>query len=449
MRYVFALFFCSCVLSSIASSASIPFVREIDSPFPSGTSDRENLNKKIVDSFSEVYLLVKKKDGEQFWVNEDEIVSWKHLANELICKKETPLYSGRNTLKEPVSFCKEPNKLSVLGYQNNRFRVKDHRGLIRWVEHSDVTWSPGSMGKAYLKKNSYLQNLDKGGRVWLKAPASLEILKYYKNDVFVSLNNKVFRAARDEFVTPLDLASKIRFKSGKEKAFYLLDSKIQVGSRKFDIPSKPLLVFSDKKLVLKSSSPQYYFTGKQYLQSQVSGEFASLRVIQKKEEQWHQSSLPKHGLVYWHDYRMIFEEKYLSDAKVFSKEIYDLASSPLDRKLMFASAGGLFRKLADNKWQEIKDFSGKSFPLHFAKSGRLFVGHYYSDDSGKTFKAYIPWHKLIAKLQLEKKMKSKDLRVIGIKAISDQGDKVRLQLTDGNKETWVEANIKTQDWKLL
>jgi hypothetical protein len=393
--------------------------------------------------------LVKKIDGEQFWVNEDEIISWKHLASELTCQKETPLYGGRNTLKEPVSVCKSPQALSVLGYQNNRFRVKDERGLIRWVEHKDVTWAPKSMGKAYLKNNSYLQNLDKGGKVWLKAPASLEVLKYYKDDIFVSLNNKVFRAKRSDFVTPLDLAAKIKFKSGKEKSFLLLDSQLQVGSRKFSIPSKPLLVFNDKKIILKKSSPQYYFTGKQYLQSQVSGEFAKLKVIQKKEEQWHQSRIAKHGLVYWHDYRLIFEEKFLSDEKIFSKEIYDLASSPLDRKLLFASAGGLYRKLADNKWEEIKDFTGKSFPLHFAPSGRLFVGPYYSDDSGKTFKAYIPWHKLIAKLQLEKSMKSKELRIIGIKAMNSKGEKVQLHLTDGKTEARVEANLKSQDWKLL
>ena len=75
-----------------------------------------------------------------------------------------------------------------------------------------------------------------------------------------------------------------------------------------------------------------------------------------------------------------------------------MAASPLDHGLKLASAQGIFRTTDGEQWTQIEQFRDQDHPIAIAKSGRIFVGPYFSDDQGVTFTEYIRWDKLIASL---------------------------------------------------
>lgn len=440
---------CLSILFIYSSSlfASIPFLKEVTSPFPSGLSSKEELSTKLVDSFSELYFYTKDSELGEFWIKEDEVISWKQLATELVCTKKAPLYIGRNPKVEPKHFCSKGEELSVLGYQNKRFRVRNDKSRIYWIPSDYVEWKTGSLGKTILKRDTYLVDLKKGGKIWLKAPVTLALLRYHKNDLFVDFGGEIFRAPRNKFVTPLDIASDIQFKSGKHYPFLVKNNKLSAHGKSFKIPSKPLLVFNSHFFYLKPDSSMYHFSGKQFLHSRKAKQYRKLFSLRSKEEIWYQSHLKRHGMVYWRDYKHIAASEILSDDLFFEREVYDMASSPLDRKIIFASAEGVFRKISENQWEPLADFQNKNYPIHFANRGRLFVGPYFSDDHGKHFKAYVPWPKVMNLLKKHSALIVNKAKITKVSSLDSKGESIKIRFSDGKMDFNLKYSFKNKKWK--
>lgn len=434
------------IFFSAASHSAIPFLKEVSSPFPSGLASKEDLSKKLVDSFSELYFYIKDKELGEFWVKEDEVIGWKHLATDVRCLKKAPLYLGRNPQIEPKHFCKKSEDLAVLNYQNKRFRVKNDRGRIYWISAEDVEWKIGSLGKAVLKRDTYLVDLKKGGKIWLKAPVTLAVIRYHKTDLFVSFGGEIYRAARNKFITPLDIATDIQFKSGKHYPFEIQGLKIKAHSKVFAVPAKPLLVFNSHTIFLRPDSSIYHFGDKKFLHVRNAKQYKKLFSLRTKEETWYQSHIRKHGLVYWKDYKHIINSEILSDDVLFERELYDIASSPLDRKILFASAEGVFRKVSNNQWEPVAKFQNKNYPIHFAKNGRLFIGPYYSDDHGKHFKSYIAWHKVMKLIKKKGKLNIKEVRITKVEALNNSGSIAKIKFSDGKHSQTLKIDLETKTW---
>lgn len=450
MKAIYAASIGTFILLANLSYGAIPFLKQMDSPFPSGIEDRSLLEKKIVDTFSNNYHFIKTKDQGEAWFLEEEVFGWKQLASELRCKTKAAFYSGRNQKLEPMAFCKKGEVLNSLEYQNSRFRVKTQKQRTFWIDSKDVEWLPKHLGKAVLKEDSYLKDLKRGNKIWLQTPVKLNIVRYHKDKLFVSFSDSIYMAKREQFITPLDIATGIQFNSGKVYPFEIKSSKIRVRKKNFAIPAKPKLVFDSHRFAALKGTPLYHFTGTQFLSAkklESTNIFFSLRF---KEENWFQSKVKNHGLVYWRDYKHIVTSEVLTDELFYERKLYDMASSPLDRKIIFASAGGVFRKISDNQWEPIAKFSGKDYPIHFSKSGRLFIGPYKSDDHGEHFESYLAFHKLLGKLKAKHlRLENATYKITKIKSLDKKGDVVLLTLSGGTNKISVKADLETGSFQIL
>ncbi len=140
----------------------------------------------------------------------------------------------------------------------------------------------------------------------------------------------------------------------------------------------------------------------------------------------------------------------ISTSEVFSRKIYDMASSSTVPALKFVSAEGIFRTIDGSQWTKIPLFRDQNYPIAVAKSGSIFIGPYLSDDEGETFQHWIRWDALVSSLSRKLDVAPQNLKILEIRPEDSAGHKVTLRLNLGVGEP---VRVATDDqgvtWRLF
>jgi hypothetical protein len=140
----------------------------------------------------------------------------------------------------------------------------------------------------------------------------------------------------------------------------------------------------------------------------------------------------------------------LTTSALFSRKIFDMASSPAIPSLKFASAQGVFRTVDGQEWVKIPLFQDKNYPISIASGGAIFIGPYVSDDHGETFQQWIRWDSLVATLRTHRGRAASGLKILEIRPQDTSGKRVQLQLSLSDDEA---VRVRTDDqgvsWRAL
>lgn len=432
---ILVLFF---FLQAIPVWSMLPFYKQLDSEYPSGSSSKKNLTQKRVDNFIEKSFEISHR-RTHYWVKEDESIGYQNLAISLHCKAKSALYKSRNTEELPKSFCKPNEKLKVMGFQNARFRVRNEGKRIYWVDENDTYWPNEEMGFAYFPEASYINQLNSSAKLWINKSQRIEISHYLKDKLILKFANKTYWIELDKVITPLHLASHLALSNQRWQSFQLKQNKIVFANKSHPLPKKPILKFNSKKFFVEKNQNLYLRNENQLKKvSQTEHSFLS-KAIDEKENFWHISKIKGHGNVFWQDNPFFAKHaNRILSSDLFKREIFDMASSPVAKDVLFASAGGIFRKETNNEWIKLDFFGDQNLPIHFSKSGRLFIGAHYSDDLGKSFTPYLSLREMALK---NKQAKLESIKILEIKTKDDNGKEISIHLKQGQKERWMNFRV--------
>jgi hypothetical protein len=186
---------------------------------------------------------------------------------------------------------------------------------------------------------------------------------------------------------------------------------------------------------------------------------AVLTVIDTKIQRWGQVHVSQTGDLWWPIADDGADDS--SDSKpgqglklltkeLFTRKIFDMASSAAIPQLKFASAQGVFRTMDGEEWSKIPLFKNENYPIAIAGLGPVFVGPYVSEDQGETFQTWIRYDKLVATLKSKWVITPRSLQILEIKPDDAAGKKLTLKLNIGLTET-VRASTTDQGrtWRAL
>ena len=171
-----------------------------------------------------------------------------------------------------------------------------------------------------------------------------------------------------------------------------------------------------------------------------SEKFARHRVIETAMIKWGRVEVPGKGSVWWpldESSKLAPKTDWqkISASELFlNRKLFDLAASPSVPNLRFASANGIFRTLNDKQWEKIPKFADQNHPIAVAKSGRLFVGSWYSDDHGETFHSYVRFDQLVSSLKSRWNINPRRFKFLELKPVSQNGDELIVKVDIGLKK---------------
>lgn len=125
----------------------------------------------------------------------------------------------------------------------------------------------------------------------------------------------------------------------------------------------------------------------------------------------------------------------IKTAELFTRKIFDMATSKAIPNLKFVSAEGIYRTTDGETWTKIPTFKNQNYPISVASSGAVFIGPYVSDDHGETFEQWIKWDSLVYALSDSGKSEQatpKSVRIMEVKPEDSSGRRVTLRLKLGD-----------------
>lgn len=171
-----------------------------------------------------------------------------------------------------------------------------------------------------------------------------------------------------------------------------------------------------------------------------SEKFARHRIIQTAVVKWGRVEVPEKGSVWWsldENSKVAAKtdwQKITASELFLNRKLFDLAVSTSVPNLRFASANGIFRTLNDKQWEKIPRFGDQNHPIAVAKSGRLFVGSWFSDDHGETFHSFVRFDQLVSSLKSRWKVNPRRFKFLEVKPISANGDELMVKVDIGLKK---------------
>jgi SH3-like domain-containing protein len=137
-------------------------------------------------------------------------------------------------------------------------------------------------------------------------------------------------------------------------------------------------------------------------------------------------------------------------ADIFSRKIFDMAASPELPNLKFVSAQGVFRTIDGITWQKLTPFKDENYPIAVARQGAIFIGPYKSLDHGESFESFLRLDRLSSALRERWKASPRSLKILAIRALDSEGQKLELSLDVGIEHP---VRVQTDDqggsWRAL
>lgn len=402
------------VLSVLSPAFGTPVYLKPESRFPSGHHPRKWLEGRTRDVQFQRWLRVKTRDQAYGWLPEDHLLTPLKLATEAVLTEDVPARSETRMDSLNAKTLSKGTRLVILEVSGSWVRAQP----LPASSHAPA-WIPSESLKADLEA--------KAPRAFSIARTSIFVLPGLHARVTDSLGPgtflEVFRQTREWI--------EIRHRGAPG---FVRRSDVVTLADLGEKGVRPL--FSHAAL---RSAPLPYADLVRSLPHSTN-----LTVIDSQTLRWGAVQIPKIGKVWWPISEDFEDDKALpslaaSPMKIltpdlFSRKLFDMASSPAIPSLKFASAEGVFRTTDGQEWTKIPLFQNQNYPIAIAGSGPVFIGPYVSDDHGETFQQWIRWDSLVATLKNRHVMAPRGLQILEITPQDATGRRITLTLHIGLKQ---------------
>lgn len=181
-------------------------------------------------------------------------------------------------------------------------------------------------------------------------------------------------------------------------------------------------------------------------------QYSTAHILETRTLKWGQVKINEAGLAWWPIDQVFSQDpkdmaEKLKTSELFSRKIFDMASSPVITNLKFVSASGIYRSLNGEDWIKIDDFKNQNFPISITKSGVIFVGDSVSSDHGESFEKYIRWERLAAAIKKHWHTTPVGLKILEIQTLDTDGDHLQLRVEVApQKSVRLDTPDRGQSW---
>lgn len=400
------------------SSQQVPFFKTPQSPFPSGATSIENLEKnRLGQTFkSEVYYKYK---NESFAKNELHPIFPTHISQSIIDPKTKKTWSVLETKVDSILAFDTKTKATVL------FNI------------DDVNSDPYDTGYALTLKDSFLKVTPKdNGKIMTTVPGGtrFSVLKYKNGFAEVSYKAYVGYISVSEIITKFDFATYVyankKWNIVKKRVF---DSVETTDGKKINFNDITGVVSPDQVGVIGSGTQKIPLWSRVELQT-------------RTKPAWIESQIKGHGAIWWKPIESNEEKIYTID-DLLKKEIASISFHPQDPMKAIMSANGVFITDDGYHWRELKEFKNFNGPVHYFNDLMIFVGNFRSTDRGRTFENYIQIEKLASAIQLEYGFLPKKLQVKRIDTMPPY--LLRIEIETGHGRIHMQSPLYAQTWSAV
>lgn len=454
------------MLSSILFAAS-PFssvevlaariYRSPTSLYASGEENDDYLKKQTQVVVSKLWYKVewKQKSG---WIQSDHLILPQHLVRAATVKSVAPLRAMTNWKLNPFGTLPVGQSVEIVRMEENWALVSTPSGATAkqgWTEYSNLTDARNDWGYYIFKVDGEIRNApNPTAAITKRVPVGTRVIGGSEVGEWV----KVFLDGLPGFVplsnllTKMDFARAVRVNSRWYKIEDIIGPwiRLEPGGPFTDFSSIHGIELGSHLAIASHSQAEIY--DQPSVESDLIDRLSHLqpvKIVDREVVQWGQARVKNHKTIWWqvasNPLRNLLQEtsptpeaitshslsrKTLTTEALFSRKVFDIATSPTVPNLMFASAKGLFRTVDGKTWSAIELFKNDDHPIAIAKDGTIYVGSFRSDDQGNTFQNYIRWEKLITLIHSQIHREPKELRI----------EKIRVS---GNKNNIIELSVRT------
>lgn len=422
---------------------ALPVYSKMNNKWPSLNVSKPILVKNLIELRNNPWVALKNPATQTtFWEQEENLYNPTHVSRWAYLKPTAQLRRFPNESSLPIKQTQTKGYWLILQHSSHWVQVTQFENKSRyWVEASQLNAAGKNWDYAVTKNSTSLYSqADFTGKKMCHV-ASHERLTVYS---FSGHFARVSSCGGSGYVPLKDLITKAHF------AKYVTTS---------DGPHEVLRINTseviDTNLRPVSFSSILEFVFHPDLRISKSSEFAAIQklyVLQTRNIVWGLSEVPKAGLFWWNTGLKETEKEpglELPTKDLIKRKFFDIVTSPINPKEKWASANGIYRTIDGKTWQKVSQFENNDYPIFISKSGRIFVGPYFSDDDGETFSSYVKWDLLLKLLNNKYHAHLNDIRLSRIESLDFTGDTLKLIFHVANQYLSIETKDFGNSWQLL
>lgn len=396
----------------------MPFFKTPQSPFPSGATLLENLEKNRIGHTLKAELYYKYKT-ESFAKSDLRPIFPTHISQSIIDPKTKKRWSVLETRVDTILTYDTKTKVTA------QFNI------------DDVTSDPYDTGYALTLKDSFLKA--KPGdteKILTTIPGGTRftVLKYKSGFAEVSFKNYVGYVSVTELITKFDFATYVyankKWNIVKRRTFDFVETS---DGKKISFNAITGVVAPDQVGIIGSGTQKVPLWSRVELQT-------------RTKPAWIQSQIKGHGAVWWKPTETSEEKIYTID-ELLKKEIASISFHPKDPMKAIMSANGVYITDDGYHWKELKEFKSFNGPVHYFNDLMIFVGNFRSTDHGKTFENYIQIEKLASAIQNEYGFLPKNLQVKRIETVAPYV--LKIEVETGHRRIRMQSPLFAQTWSAV
>lgn len=379
--------------ASIDTSLAVKFYRSPRSPFPSGETNRRELEKNWIQDYAESSYLVQ-KEKRHFWVKAASVARDLQLSQFV--------YSGRTQKTYRVL---QAAGASIYGSTEGK--------SPEWLPLSELSPLPQDMGVAMTLTNTQLHetaNWKSDSILSVPAGSRLQILKLdetWAEVAFESVGRITGWVDLNNLLLKYDFAA---FVMTEEKTWtpvlYREGSEMITSDRK-RIPLKAvkgLMTKPDLAISMVTDDSEHLLLRQ------------NLTLLKTEFQSWSLSKISGHGNVFWKkdQPQRILEaqlENGITVEELMKREVVSVSFHPKNPNIAIASAQGIFLTTDGKIWKKLAQFQNQNFPVLVDSKSVLFVGSRRSEDMGKTFSSYFRMEALAPLVEQKQKSIVQQLKI--------------------------------------
>ncbi|MCB0393988.1 MAG: hypothetical protein KDD25_05485, partial [Bdellovibrionales bacterium] len=402
------------------------------------------------------------------WIRQSLVVDEWTLAQRVITREPAAFRTLPLWNSPPLGEIPTSETLQVLNIEEN-WTLVNFKGADVWVDRNQLQIDPQHWGFMILRSQSktYLEpNFQSPSESKIRAGIRIAPLGIEGDFVKINWENKIQYLPLFAMVSRVNFASEVKIDNRWEKLKFLVGSHLKLENDQL-VPLAKVQGLRGQDNLAYVIASRANLRRDPDLASPVVKElhpFYSIQVKDRKLVKWAKSEVPKIGPVYWKvsnpaqdsteapikqslalvptaktKYSVEPQKISLNDGQIttdelFSRKIFDMATSPKVPNLMFASASGLFKSLDGQVWTKLEEFESQNFPITFSEDGVVYVGPYRSLDHGKTFSQFVRWDKVLNSLSKGGVTHANGIRMSDIEILDQKGSKIKMTLKLGSKD---------------
>ncbi len=362
----------------VSASPLVHFYRSPESLFASGQRDVLELEKARVQRQVKNLILVE-KDQRRFWIKDSDLVTGEQLSAGFgLVLISAPLRQEPNFKSNSILHLPGRTQVKILSIQN---------------EFAEISFQSPALVHGFIDINQMASVYDFINQVQSKG-----------------------------------VWSKVQYKSGP---YLILQNNYRVPLSEV----QEFKIHKDLAMVVESQDEKKM--------GQILNLRSLVRLVRSEISEWKVSWLKGHGEVYWKLAKgadtIGTATENLTSEEILKKEIFSLSFQPDNPKFGILSSHGIYITQDGKNWRRFSEFKNQNFPVFVSNKYEIYVGHFWSQDLGKTFKPFFKFSQLLEHFQKRSISWTRNLK---IEALDKKKEILKLKVSTGTQTLDVQFDKK-------